>query len=204
MSIKKLQEKIGSVADGIFGPNTLKAAAKYYDMTPERAAHFFGQLAHETADFKYFTENLNYSVSGLNRVFKKYFPNDLAESYARNPEKIGSRVYANRMGNGNEESKEGYMYRGRGAIQLTGKNNYTEFSKYMSDPEILTNPDIVADEYAFESAKFYFENNNLWKITDLGVDDITISKLTKRINGGYNGLEDRVAKTNKYYGWLTR
>ena len=125
MSIKLLQEKIGTIADGAFGPNTLRAAMAYYKMTPYRAAHFFGQTAHETNTYRAFSENLNYSAGGLKKIFRKYFPGDLEEEYARKPEKIASRVYGNRMGNGDEESGDGWKYRGRGALQLTGKNNYT-------------------------------------------------------------------------------
>jgi len=202
MSLKKLQENIGVKPDGQFGPTTLKAAAAYYKMTPERAAHFFGQTAHETGNYAAFTENLNYSADGLKKIFPKYFPNNLAESYARQPEKIASRVYANRMGNGDEASKEGFLFRGRGALQTTGKSNYKALSEYLNKPEILTNPDLVANDFAFESALFFFESNKLWTITDKGVNPETILALTKRINGGTNGLDHRTELTNKFYGWL--
>ena len=164
MSVKLLQEKIGVTADGAFGPNTLRAAMAFYKMTPYRAAHFFGQTAHETNSYKAFSENLNYSANGLSKIFGKYFPGDLEKEYARKPEKIASRVYGNRMGNGDEESGDGWKFRGRGALQLTGKNNYTAFAKYLDKPEILDNPDLVASEYAFESAMFFFDKNNLWSI----------------------------------------
>ena len=200
--IKLLQEKIGVVADGAFGPNTLRAAMTFYEMTPYRAAHFFGQTGHETAAFKLFSENLNYSASGLSKIFGKYFPGDLEKVYAREPEKIASRVYGNRMGNGNEESGDGWKYRGRGALQLTGKNNYTAFAKYLDKPEILDNPDLVSNEYAFESAMFFFDKNNLWSICDKGIDSNTMTKLTKRINGGTNGLEHRKVLTLKYYKYV--
>jgi len=202
MSLKKLQEKIGVTADGQFGPGTLKAAAAYYKMTPERAAHFFGQTAHETGNYAAFTENLNYSADGLKKIFPKYFPNNLAESYARQPEKIASRVYANRMGNGDEASKEGFLFRGRGALQTTGKSNYKALSDYLKKPEVLTNPDLVANDFAFESALFFFETNKLWTIADKGVNSETILAMTKRINGGTNGLDHRTELTNKFYGWL--
>ena len=202
MSIKLLQEKIGVTADGAFGPNTLRAAMAFYEMTPYRAAHFFGQTAHETNSYNAFSENLNYSAGGLKKIFGRYFPGDLEEEYARKPEKIASRVYGNRMGNGDEESGDGWKYRGRGALQLTGKNNYTAFAKYLDKPEILDNPDLVVDEYAFESAMFFFDKNKLWGICDKGIDDATILKLTKRINGGTNGLDHRQALTLKYYNLL--
>ena len=174
----------------------------FYEMTPYRAAHFFGQTGHETAAFKLFSENLNYSANGLSKIFGKYFPGDLEEEYARKPEKIASRVYGNRMGNGDEESGDGWKFRGRGALQLTGKNNYTAFAKYLNRPEILDNPDLVATEYAFESAMFFFDKNNLWSICDKGIDSNTITKLTRRINGGTNGLDHRKLLTLKYYEYV--
>ena len=152
--------------------------------------------------YKAFSENLNYSASGLSKIFGKYFPGDLEEEYARKPEKIASRVYGNRMGNGDEESGDGWKYRGRGALQLTGKNNYTAFAKYLDKPEILDNPDLVANEYAFESAMFFFDKNNLWSICDKGIDSNTITKLTRRINGGTNGLDHRKNLTLKYYEYV--
>jgi putative chitinase len=202
MSLIKLQEKIGVTADGAFGAGTLKKAMEFYKMTPERAAHFFAQTSHETGGFKTFTENLNYSAQGLQGIFGKYFPGNLEESYARQPEKIASRVYADRMGNGNEASKDGWTFRGRGALQLTGKDNYKLLAEKIKRPDILTNPDLVANELAFESAIFFFDRNKLWEICDKGVSDATILALTKKINGGTHGLEDRTEKTKKYYAWL--
>ena len=202
MSLKTLQTKLGLTADGAFGPGTMKAAMKLYNLTPERAAHFFAQTGHETGDFKVYNENLNYSAQGLQGIFGKYFPGNLEESYARQPEKIANRVYASRMGNGDEASGDGWKFRGRGAIQLTGKDNYTQFSKHINKPEILTNPDIVSTDYSFESALFFFDKNKLWSICDQGVNEATILALTKRVNGGTNGLEDRKAKTLKYYGYV--
>lgn len=203
MSIKSLQTKIGATADGAFGAGTIKAAMAHYKMTPFRAAHFFGQTSHETGHFKVFSENLNYSASGLLKVFPKYFKTLAeAQAYERKPEKIANRVYGNRMGNGDEASGEGFKFRGRGALQLTGKSNYEAFSKFLNKPEIMTNPDSVADQYAFESALFFFEKNGLWSICDKGVDDNTILALTKRINGGTNGLEERKTLTKKYYEWV--
>jgi len=203
MSLKSLQAKIGVAADGAFGPGTLKAAMAYYKMTPERAAHFFAQTAHESGNFKAFAENLNYGAAGLTSIFKKYFPtNEKALLYERKPEKIANLVYGNRMGNGDEASGDGFKFRGRGALQLTGKDNYKLFSEYLKKPEIMTNPDLVATEYAFESAIFFFDRNKLWDICDKGVNKDTILALTKRINGGTHGLADREEKTLKYYGYL--
>lgn len=203
MSLVNLQKKVGANPDGDFGPNTLKKAAEFYKLTPERAAHFFAQLSHETAEFKLFSENLNYSADGLRKIFPKYFPTSiLANAYARNPEKIANRAYANRMGNGDEASGDGYKFRGRGAIQLTGKVNYQNYANHIKNQEIMTNPDLVASDYAFESAMFFFDRNKLWDICDKGVTDATILSLTKRINGGHNGLKHRSELTKKYYGWL--
>jgi putative chitinase len=203
MSLKSLQTKIGIAADGAFGPGTLKAAMAYYKMTPERAAHFFAQTAHESGNFKAFSENLNYGAAGLTGIFKKYFPTtEKALLYERKPEKIANLVYASRMGNGDEASGDGFKFRGRGALQLTGKDNYKAFSDYLKNPEIMTNPDLVADQFAFESAIFFFDRNKLWDICDKGVNKDTILALTKRINGGTHGLADREEKTLKYYGYL--
>jgi putative chitinase len=204
MSLKSLQEKAGVAADGAFGPGTMKAAPAFYKFSPVRAAHFFAQTAHETGGFKAFSENLNYSADGLNKIFPKYFKNAGrdANAFARNPEKIANVVYASRMGNGDIASGDGWKYRGRGALQLTGKANYEAFAKYLGNNEVLTNPDTVATKYAFESAMFFFERNKLWAICDKGINDAAILELTKRINGGTHGLEDRKTKTYKYYEYV--
>jgi len=202
MSLKSLQAKIGVAADGAWGPGTFRAAIAYYKMSPARAAHFFGQTSHETGGFKAFSENLNYNAAGLKSVLQKYFPDDAtANRYARQPEKIANRVYASRMGNGSEASGDGWRYRGRGALQLTGKDNYQAFAKYCNRPDVMSNPDIVATELAFESAMFFFERNKLWAICDQGITDGAILALTKRINGGTHGLADRSEKTKKYFMW---
>jgi putative chitinase len=202
MSLKSLQERAGVAADGAFGPGTMKAGMALLKLTPVRAAHFFAQTSHETGGFKAFSENLNYSASGLQGIFGKYFPGTLEESYARQPEKIANRVYASRMGNGNEASGDGWKYRGRGALQLTGKANYKAFADYLGKQEIMETPDLVATTYAFESAMFFFERNKLWSICDQGINDAAILALTKRINGGTHGLEDRKVKTYKYYEYV--
>jgi putative chitinase len=202
MSLKSLQERAGVAADGAFGPGTMKAAMELLKLTPIRAAHFFAQTSHETGGFKAFSENLNYSAQGLQGIFGKYFPGTLEESYARQPEKIANRVYASRMGNGDEASGDGWKFRGRGALQLTGKSNYEAFAKYLGNNEVLENPDLVATKYSFESAMFFFERNKLWAICDKGINDAAILELTKRINGGTHGLEDRKAKTYKYYQFV--
>lgn len=203
MSLKHLQEKCGVGADGLFGPGTMKAGMAYYKLTPTQAAHFFAQTAHESGNFKAFSENLNYSADGLNKIFPKYFKNAGRDPnvYGRHPEKIANIVYANRMGNGDEASGDGWKYRGRGALQLTGKDNYKAFADYLGKPEIMDNPDLVATDYSFESAKFFFDKNKLWDLCKT-VDDAAILAVTKRVNGGTHGLDDRKEKTYKYYGYV--
>jgi putative chitinase len=204
MSLINLQSKCGCHADGAFGPGTLKSACTHFKLNKNRAAHFFAQTAHESGNFKAFSENLNYSAKGLRGVFRKYFPTDaLARQYERQPQKIANRVYANRMGNGPEGSGDGWKYRGRGPLQLTGKDNYRAFGKYIGrEQEILDNPDLVATELGFESALWFFDANKLWSICDQGINDAAILQLTKRINGGTHGLDDRKLKTKKYASWL--
>ena len=203
MSLINLQSKCGCHADGAFGPGTLKAACARFKLNKNRAAHFFAQTAHESGNFKAFSENLNYGAKGLRGIFGKYFPTDaMARAYERQPQKIANRVYANRMGNGDEASGDGFAFRGRGALQLTGKFNYSEFAKYVNRPDVMTNPDLVATELAFESALWFFDKNKLWSICDQGINDAAILALTKRINGGTHGLDDRKLKTKKYAAWL--
>ena len=203
MSLKNLQAKIGVVADGAWGPGTLRAAAKYYKLSPARAAHFFGQTSHETGGFKAFSENLNYSWQGLRKIFPRYFPTDaIAKNYERNAQRIANKVYADRMGNGPESSGDGWKYRGRGALQLTGRTNYETFAAYCNRPDVMDNPDLVATELAFESAMFFFERNKLWSICDQGVTDAAILSVSKKVNGGTHGLEDRKVKTKTYFAQL--
>jgi putative chitinase len=204
MSMIELQKKIGVTADGAFGPGTLKAAASYFKLNKNRAAHFFAQCAHESGNFKAFSENLNYGAKGLRTTFGKYFQTEgIAKNYERQPQRIANRAYANRMGNGDEASGDGFAYKGRGPLQLTGKNNYRAFGKYIGrEQEILDNPDLVATELGFESALWFFDANKLWSICDQGINDAAILALTKRINGGTHGLDDRKLKTKKYAAWL--
>ena len=166
---------------------------KYDVNSPRRQAMFIAQLAHESGGFRYVEENLNYSADALQRVFKKYFPTpEFAEEYARQPEKIANRVYANRMGNGDESSGDGWKYRGRGLIQLTGTNNYASYSM-QADNEALIKPEIVSEpEYAADSAGWFWMVNRLNAIAD--TDDVRTA--TRRINGGFNGLKDREDKYN--------
>ena len=175
---------------------------KYDIDTPERVASFIAQCGHESGGWRTFSENLNYSDKGLNGIFKKYFPTIASTTgYARKPDKIANKVYANRMGNGSEASGDGWKWRGRGPIQLTGKNNYTAFAADVKRPDVLTNPDLVAGELAFESALWFFRKNGLLAIADRGVTDAIITQITKRVNGGTHGLDDRLKKTKQYANW---
>jgi putative chitinase len=200
--MQSLQAKCGVAADGKWGPGTFKAARDYFKLSTAQAAHFFGQCAHESGGFKVFQENLNYSDKGLNGIFKKYFPTIASTAgYARKPEKIANKVYANRMGNGPESSGDGWKFRGRGPIQLTGKSNYTQFAQDIGRPDVLTNPDIVATELAFESALWFFNKNGLFAIAGKGVTDAVIGQITRRVNGGTHGLDDRIKKTKQFANW---
>ena len=197
----KLEKLKGHIPDGVIAqiPDT---AAKFNITTPLRLAHFLAQCGHESGGFKAVSENVNYSADGLKKIFGKYFPGNLNESYARQPEKIASRVYADRMGNGNEASKEGFKFRGRGYIQLTGKSNYTNFTKFIGE-DCIANPDLVATKYPLASAAFFFDSNKLWSICDKGADTATVTAVTKRVNGGTIGLDDRIKHFKEYYNLLT-
>jgi putative chitinase len=162
--------------------------------TPLRLAHFLAQCAHESGGFKFVQENLNYSAQGLMGVFKKYFPNEtLAKQFERKPNAIANRVYANRMGNGDFDSGEGSKFKGRGYIQLTGKDNYSAFDKVVDD-NILENPDLVATKYPLLSAAWFWNKNNLNALADKGATDLDVTAITKRVNGGTHGLADRITK----------
>lgn len=169
---------------------------------PMRLSHLLGQCAHESALFKAKEENLNYSAEGLLNTFSKYFNATDAASYARKPERIANRVYANRMGNGAEESGEGYKYRGRGYLQTTGKSNYKELSDFLKI-DVVANPDLVSSAYPLISAAFYFEKKGMWIICDKGVTDDVITEITKKVNGGTHGLAERIEHTKRIYNALT-
>ena len=169
--------------------------------TPLRASHFLAQAAHESGGFKFKSENLNYSSGALLKVFPKYFTQATAEKYHRQPEKIANRVYSNRMGNGDENSGDGWKHRGRGYIQLTGKDNYKAFSDWAKVKAIIETPDIVSDDkYAGLSAIWFWNKNGLSKIADTDNlrDDKTLIKITSRVNGGTHGLVDRLERFNHY------
>jgi putative chitinase len=138
----------------------------------------------------------------LNGIFRKYFPTEAsAAAYARQPAKIASKVYGGRMGNGPESTGEGYKFRGRGYIQLTGKENYTAFGKSIGE-DIISNPDVVASKYALLSAAWFFSKNGLHRMADEGSSDQVVTKITKRVNGGTIGLPDRIKHFKEYYKLL--
>ena len=197
----KLDKLKGHIPDAVIAmiPDT---AAKFQINTPLRLAHFLAQCGHESGGFRATQENLNYSAKGLMGIFKKYFPTEaIANQYARQPQKIASKVYANRMGNGSEASGEGYKFRGRGYIQLTGKENYTAFGKSIGE-DMTVNPDVVASKYALLSAAWFFSKNGLHKMADEGASDLVVTKITKRVNGGTIGLPDRIKHFKEYYHLL--
>jgi len=197
LNLEKLK---GHIPDSVIAQ--IPETAKKFNITNNlRLAHFLSQCGHESGGFKAVSENLNYSADGLKKIFGKYFPGNLNESYARQPEKIAARVYASRMGNGDETSKEGFKFRGRGYIQLTGKANYTNFTKFIGE-DCIANPDLVATKYPLASAAFFFDSNKLWSICDKGADDATVTAVTKRVNGGTIGLPDRIKHFKEYYNLL--
>jgi putative chitinase len=201
-AMKKLQEKCGVDADGAFGPNTARAIAKHFELSPNRASHLLGQAAHESGGFTITKENLYYSTPDrLCKVWPSRFKTVAdAEPYAKNPKALADKVYSNRMGNG---EGEGHIYIGRGFIQLTGKDNYRSFASDMRVPDVMNDPSLVETDYAFESAMWFFEKNGLFRMADNGIGTDNIKAITKRVNGGYHGLDDRIAQTQKIYGWLT-
>jgi len=203
-TIKALQLKIGVTPDGSIGKKTIMATAAYFHLSDVHAAHFFAQCHHESQGFTKFEENLNYSGAGLVTTFNKYFPSlESTIGYARNPEKIANKVYANRMGNGSSESGEPWLYRGRGSLQVTGKNNYQEFADWILSPGVMNVPDLVATTYAFDSAIFFFNKNKVWDLCK-GLSSNSITQVTKKINGGTHGIDERMRLTYAYAEMLKK
>lgn len=202
----------GHIPDSVIAqiPDT---ATKFGITTNLRLAHFLAQCGHESGGFKTVSENLNYRLDPLVSVFKHDFDTNRdkvisvnekakAASLIGHPDKIANFVYANQNGNGNEASGDGWKFRGRGYIQLTGRENYKNFTKFIGE-DCVTTPDLVATKYPLSSAGFFFKSNNLWSICDKGADKATITAVTKRVNGGTNGLADRIKHFNEYYNLLT-
>lgn len=202
-AMKALQARCGAVADGAFGPNTARAIAKHFDLTPHRAAHLLGQAAHESGGFRITKESLYYSTpERICAVWPSRFPTvEDAMPYAKNPVGLAGKVYKRKsLGNLTEEDAVAHI--GRGFIQLTGKANYSAFAADMRLPEVMQDPSLVETEYAFESAFWFFRSNGLFEIADAGVSDKVIRMITRRVNGGTHGLQDRTAQTLKIWNWL--
>ncbi len=179
-------------------------AEKYQICTPLRMAHFLAQCAHESGNFSQKEENLNYSLEALLRVFPKYFNPQNVTPYVRRPVEIASRVYANRMGNGNEGSCDGWYFRGRGYIQLTGKDNYEKFGAGVTE-NLIDHPELVATKYPLLSAAWFWTvEKRLNDLADLGPDQQVVADITKKVNGGYHGLENRLKLFDRYYGQIPK
>ena len=189
--LKKLSSKIP-----VQVLSELESVIQEFDISnPFRLSHFLAQCAHESGNFKHVRENLNYSAEGLVKVFPKYFSKETALWYARKPEAIANVVYGSRMGNGDKNSGDGWRFKGAGYLQLTGRVNFKAFADHIGDANIMINPDLVATKYPLTSAAWFFETKKLWKICDEGLHADVVKKVTYRINGGYNGLADRLSKT---------
>lgn len=198
MDIQKLK---GHVPDAVIAQIS-EVMEKFQINTPLRLCHFLAQCGHESANFKAVNENLNYGAKGLMGIFKKYFPTEAkALEYERKPEKIANLVYGGRMGNGAETTGEGYKYRGRGYIQLTGKDNYSAFDKVVAE-NILETPDLVATKYPLLSAAWYWNSRKLNELADKGASDAEVTSITKKVNGGTIGLEDRIKHFKEFHALL--
>jgi putative chitinase len=198
----KLENLKGHIPDAVIAqiPDT---ASKFELNTPLRLAHFLAQCGHESGGFKLVQENLNYGAKGLLGLFGKYFKDaGKASLYERKPEKIANLIYGGRMGNGAEPTGEGWKYHGRGFIQLTGKDNYSAFSKSIGE-DCVSNPDLVATKYPLASAAWFFNKNGLHKLADGGSSEEVVTQITKRVNGGDIGLLDRIKHFKEYYSLLS-
>lgn len=207
MIIQDFQKANNLEPDGKIGRLTFGAFGMAYNLTPIQTAHFLGQCGHESAGFKLMVENLNYSAERLLAVFGKYYDVQLALKHERKPSVIANHVYGGRMGN--ERPNDGWAYRGRGPLGLTGRNNYQAFADAMDLPAIVDSPDLVASKYALSSALWFFRKNNIFSLcTDLG--DATILKVSRAVNLGNanssripNGLDDRIKKTIFFVQFIT-
>jgi len=208
--IKEFQKEYNLVADGILGYNTISKFKQVYNLNNFQVAHFLGQLHHETAGFTRDTESLNYSPTGLINTFS-YYRNRKTEAYIdgrtylskANQKAIANKVYADQNRSeayklGNTQSNDGWNFIGRGAIQLTGYNNYASFGEWMYNFEILFRPELVATKYYWKSAIFFFETNNIWSLCN-NVSEAKINSVTRKINKSTNSYKERVKLVQKYY-----
>jgi putative chitinase len=197
MNVDKLK---GVIPDGVITQiDSIKD--KFEINTALRLAHFLAQCGHESGNFKLTQENLNYSGKGLLATFSKYFNAETAILYERKPEKIANVVYANRMGNGDKASGDGYKFRGRGYIQLTGHDNYAAFGKAIGE-DILASPDLVATKYPLASAAWFWNKNKINAIADGGATSEVVAKVTRKVNGGVIGLDDRIKHFYQFHNLL--
>lgn len=211
--IQLFQKTNGLVADGIIGRQTILKMAEVWRKSVIQICHFLGQTNHESAAFQKLVENLNYSAQGLANTWPRRYsvnpdarvktPNRLADSLARNPVAIANNVYANRMGNGDEASGDGWKHRGRGFLMVTGKENQGEFAAWIGDAKVSKNPDLISEKYALESALFFFSKNNVWSAAN-AMTDKSIRNVSLLVNGGEIGLEERNRLTKKYYQIATK
>lgn len=195
-TVDKLRKLIPNAAGGVdaWFEGLNDALPQYEIITVPRVASFIAQCAHESGGFRLMEENLNYRAATLTKLWPKRYPPGVAEQYAGNPQAIANKSYGGRMGNGDEASGEGWKFRGRGILQLTGKDNYRACSKYLfQDETLLDNPDALLDPYyATHSACWFWNTNKLNQYADTG----DIKTMTKKINGGYIGLDDRIKHYN--------
>ena len=206
---RNVQQRCGCNPDGQFGPNSAKGIMDYYEMSPERAAHFLGQVCIESMNFQAVEENLNYSVDALMKVFGRYFKTRAdAKPYSKNPRALANYVYMDKNRSeksklGNVDTDDGWIFRGRGFLQVTGRANVRKFASDMRLPDVMDEPQLISSHYPMESALWYFnKRRGLWKICDEGVSKDTCKRVTKSVNGGYNHLDERTNQTFKIYEWL--
>ena len=177
--------------------------SKFGIRTVDRLAHFLGQCHHESGGFTKVRENLNYSEKALLKTFPKYFKDRDPKAYSKAPQTLANYVYANRLGNGSEASGDGWKYRGRGYIQLTGKDNYRAFDAFVDDDILVGGPDLVATKYPLLSAAWFWDTNRINSLADAGTDFDDIARVTKKVNGGHHGLHERVILTHRYLSELS-
>lgn len=196
----KLDNLRGKIPDAVISqlPET---AAKFNISNVLRMSHLLAQCGHESGGFRRVEEDLSYSADRLRVVFPGLFEGAIAEAYARNPQKTASRAYAHKIGNGDEASGDGYKYRGRGFIQLTGRENYRNFAKFIGE-DTENNPDLVAVKYPLASAAFYFNSRKIWSICDQGASEAVVSSVTRKVNAKLLALQDRIKHFNEYYNLL--
>jgi putative chitinase len=206
-AIKILQQKIGVTPDGDFGPKTARAFQRHFGLITIEAAHLLGQCHHESAGFTRMEENLNYSATRLLEIFPKYFNSETAKNYGGKKEAIANRVYANRMGNGPETSGDGFLHRGMGPLQLTGKSNQERFLATVG--KTFTDADLIKGELAFDSAVWFFRENKIFKLCQ-NVSPENILTISRAVNIGNpnstripHGMPDRTTQTIHYFKILT-